>query len=68
MWTAIVCGPRDYGRLKITNSHIDKLKALSDECGGWIYFDDASEETFIPIDVWNAKYNANIDKYKNKIN
>jgi hypothetical protein len=67
LWTAIVSGPREYGRLNITNSHINSLRSLSDECGGWIYFDDASRETFIPIDAWKAKYIENINKYRNRI-
>ncbi len=58
LWNAVINGPRDYGRLPITDAHISKLKELSNRCGGWIVFDDETEETFIPLQEWQQKYEA----------
>ncbi len=52
LWRAVVDGPRDFGRLVIRQQHIARLKRLSDECGGWICFDTAAEETFVEIRDW----------------
>jgi hypothetical protein len=59
LWSAIVDGPRKYGRLDITDDHTARLKELSDACGGWIIFDDEKGETFVPADEWLLLYQAN---------
>lgn len=59
LWSAIVKGARKYGRLEITDEHIAKLKALSDDCGGWVIFDDEAGETFVPLDKWLGIYESN---------
>jgi hypothetical protein len=56
LWWAVTDGPRLYGRLDITAEHISKLRALSDACGGWIVFDDETEETFVDLDAWRRIY------------
>ena len=56
LWRAVTEGPRRYGRLDITREHISKLRTLSDDCGGWIVFDDNTEETFICLDAWQRLY------------
>lgn len=56
LWDAVRAGPTDYGRLAITPVIIQKLQLLSKRCGGWIYFDDDSEETFIPMREWVLKF------------
>ena len=67
LWYAVENGPKKYGRLKIVEEHINTLKRLSDSVGGWVYFDDKSEETFIRIENWLARYNENIEGYGNRI-
>jgi len=47
LWSAVLNGPIKYGHLQITPEHINQLKRLAHECGGWIYFDGKTEETFI---------------------
>jgi len=59
LWSAIIDGPRKYGRLEITDEHIARLKELSDACGGWIIYDDEKGETFIALDEWLRVYEAN---------
>jgi len=55
LWQAVVSGPRQVGRLHVTVEHIDRLRRLSADCGGWITFDDVAEETFVPIEQWTAR-------------
>jgi len=41
LWTALVSGPREYGRLLINQrTHSAQLRNLSQAAGGWIIFDD----------------------------
>ncbi|MDX2111702.1 MAG: hypothetical protein SFY80_15830 [Verrucomicrobiota bacterium] len=56
LWRAVTEGPRRYGHLDITADHISKLRALSDVCGGWIVFDDETEETLIGLGEWRKLY------------
>jgi hypothetical protein len=58
LWRAVTEGPMRYGHLDITQEHIYKLRTLSDNCGGWIVFDDKKEETFIGLDAWRRLYRA----------
>lgn len=44
-----------YGRLEINDEVKSKLKSLSEKIGGWIYFDDINEVTFIKFDEWSIK-------------
>jgi hypothetical protein len=62
LWRAVIDGPRRYGRLEITAEHVARLRALSTDCGGWIVFDDRSEETFVEIDAWRRIYTTRIEK------
>lgn len=56
LWNAVLNGSRKYGQLDIADAHISKLRELSDRCGGWIVFDDETEETFMPLELWQKKY------------
>ena len=56
LWKAVVEGPMCYGHLEITAKHISTLRRLSDACGGWIYFDDETEETFVSLEDWRRQY------------
>lgn len=58
LWSALEGGPRTYGRLDLTDEHLGELRRLSDTCGGWIVFDDDSEETFLPLADWAARFEA----------
>ena len=56
LWRAATEGVFRYGRLDLTAEHIQRLKTLSDACGGWIRFDDELEESFVPITQWIEQY------------
>jgi hypothetical protein len=59
LWAAVIGGPREYGRLQITNEHINNLKSLSSDCNGWIIFDDLDEEKWVSIAEWKTLYDTN---------
>lgn len=56
LWRGVTTGPFRYGHLTLTTEHVEKLKALSNACGGWITFDDHLEESFVPIEQWLEQY------------
>lgn len=56
LWARIVEGPRRYGQLDVTAEQLSKLRELSATCGGWVYWDEATCETFIPMAQWLEKY------------
>jgi hypothetical protein len=58
LWRAVEVGPSRYGHLDLTTMHIDKLKQLSASCGGWVCFDSATEETFVPMQQWRRIYES----------
>lgn len=55
LWRAVQDNPFPYGRLQLTNTHTKRLKELSQNCGGWIRFDEKTEEQFVPFSVWFAQ-------------
>jgi hypothetical protein len=67
LWYAVENGRMTYGRLDINDSQILALKDLSDSVGGWVYFDDEVEESYIAIERWTQMYNENIQSYDRKI-
>ncbi|SRR5258706_9457270 len=56
LWEIINGGNRRYGTYEVTQSDIDQLNALSQECGCWIIFDDANDETAIDLKTWKRMY------------
>ena len=47
LWEAMNGKIQEYGRLKFTVEHKDRLRTLSQRVDGWIIFCDQGEETFI---------------------
>lgn len=52
LWQAEQCGAISWGQDAVTETDSAALKALSEEIGGWIVFED--ELTFVPLPEWNA--------------
>ena len=52
LWEAMNGELSEYGRLKFTESHRQKLRELSQQIEGWIVFDEHKEEVFIPLALW----------------
>ena len=59
LWRIVVAGSGTYGWFALDGAIIAELRALSDACGGWIVFDDQTEETFVPREEWNQRFRAN---------
>jgi hypothetical protein len=57
LWDAVINGERQYARHFISKEDIDYLTKLSTDCNCWIYFDDDTERTAIPLDEWRMKFN-----------
>ena len=52
LWRAVTDGPFKYGHLELTCEHARHLAALSENCGGWIFFHAEREEVFVPLNEW----------------
>ena len=57
LWAIISKGPTLYGHLLIDAATIFVLRELSIKTGGWIYFDDEKEETWIESEPWRRMFN-----------
>lgn len=53
LWKGMNNEITSFGRLKFTQEIRDKLKSLSDNIEGWIYFDEENEEQFADWKKWN---------------
>lgn len=67
LWHAVIHGPINFGRLIISVEHISYLKNKSYDLGGWVYFDEVTEQTFIKNEHWLVLYRDNIHKYRSRI-
>lgn len=56
LWEVLVEGRGKYGWLVVTEEQRARLRQLSNDCGGWIVFDDATEETWLAINEWEARF------------
>lgn len=62
LWTAVLHGPMRYGHLDLMHEHIQRLRSLAERCGGWIRFDDAEGEVFVPAEEWARLYTDACEK------
>lgn len=57
LWRLVLDGQLDYGwGRSFSAEHAQRLKDLSERCGGWIIFDDDAEESWIPIEEWRGMF------------
>ena len=56
LWRRMCEGPGRYGRAQIDQARIQMLRDLSQRCGGWVYWNDETDETFIPMREWEELY------------
>jgi hypothetical protein len=55
LWAMVQGGKRAFGMSEVTESEVAQLKQLSEQCGGWWYFNDEDGETFITLEDWKAR-------------
>lgn len=58
LWEVLLGERFHYGRLLLAQEHRTRLRSLSDACGGWILFDDETEETWVPRADWEQRFSA----------
>lgn len=76
LWEMVSRGEtREWGQSMITRDELSKLKAESDKIGGWIAWDKAVGERFLPTDEWirlfddhNRELDAWIEEMENNRN
>jgi hypothetical protein len=56
LWAAVTGGPTKYGRAVVDAFAIDKLQRLSNQCGGWIVFDDEAGPRWLPLEDWRRRF------------
>ena len=52
LWRTALEERAENGQPEITNEEVRRLQELSARCGGWIIFDNESEENFVPLPEW----------------
>jgi len=52
LWKALTDGPCRFGQIDLTHEQLSRLRELSEECNGWIYFDNKQEESFASLADW----------------
>lgn len=59
LWT-LVTDPKskggEYGGVKVDQRHIDDLRAISNEIGGWIRWRDDEEDPSLPCEEWGPVF------------
>ena len=55
LWDQMAGGSSRSSRITLTEAEIERLRSLSNRCGGWIVFDDKTEETYLSLSEWKAK-------------
>ena len=67
LWYAVQNGPTNYGRLVISEAHIQKLSHLSSVAKGWVYWHEENVESYIAIQEWVSMFEKDFNLYKGKI-
>ena len=63
LWHLLESGKKKYGRYILSDADRQKLRRLSEKCGGWIVFDDKAGEVFVPLGEWRAKFSEEASKH-----
>ena len=56
LWQLVLGQRGDYGHLTFSSEDAVTLRRQSQECGGWIVFDDDKEETWVPLSEWEGRF------------
>ncbi len=56
LWEALLGDRTEYGWLVVSDEHRARLRQLSDDCAGWVVFDDEIEETWLAIAEWRTRF------------
>jgi hypothetical protein len=64
LWRIVNHGPEKYGQLYIDEPLISQLRGHANASGGWIYWDDIEQETWVGMSEWLERYAAYLVKKK----
>lgn len=56
LWHLLTTNDKKIGRVMLSGAEKDVLRLLSNECGGWIIYDDIEEEEFVAFPRWGELY------------
>lgn len=57
LWRSVVEDPPfEYGLMTLEEMYIQRLRVLSEACGGWIICDKQDYEMFVPLAEWERLY------------
>jgi len=56
LWQLVRGERTDYGHLTFSAEDARNLRHLSEACNGWIVFDDAREEAWVPLSEWESRF------------
>jgi hypothetical protein len=56
LWEAVSVVRRTYGRTTISHAKKERLRALCDDCAGWIVFESGVGATWLPLDAWEQRF------------
>ncbi len=58
LWDALTDGRSVRGSLQLRGNERAELRRLCDACSGWVFFDERSGETWLPIGEWERRFVA----------
>jgi hypothetical protein len=58
LWEALLGARTGYGMLELSDEQRARLRQLSDDCAGWIVFDERAEETWLAMPDWAQQFAA----------
>ena len=58
LWEVVLGQRQKYGCIEMTSDQRSKLRSLSEQCCGWIVYDDDSGETWISLDDWKSRFSV----------
>jgi hypothetical protein len=61
LWDVLLGNRNKFGCLTFELAHIERLRALSQACAGWITYDDGKGELWVPVEEWRTRFDAWIE-------
>jgi hypothetical protein len=56
LWRAVTTGHLKWGIAQIESARIEQLRMLSEQCNGWIVFDEVAGRIYVPLAEWQRLF------------
>lgn len=56
LWKALRNADGRHAGYSLSPNEITTFRILSELCGGWIVYDEVTEETFVPLSEWEKRF------------